>query len=121
MTKRLHRLRRIHSVTHGIYHHHKQLIAIIDQKLTRISRIESEIILYMYHNVPFQFTASRLDFIRQERLKLTRERQIELEKAMSAGLKLKRINRLLDKVVNSTPSSVSAIPQGLHKTDGLLE
>lgn len=95
MNSRYKKLERIYNATHLIYRFELQRVAILDNKLMYLAKTEAEERERSFSTVPYQLLASRLNFLWIERLKLTEERNLDIERALRTGLRLKRISKLL--------------------------
>lgn len=98
MSSRYQRLVRIYNAIDLIYRYELQRVVQLEHKLLDLAKAEAEECGHAFSTVPYQLRVARLNFLRIQRLNLTDERNLDFERALETGQKLKRISKLLAKL-----------------------
>ena len=99
MTDRRERLLRLYKVTDLMLRYHTQKVAELNTRLIDLEKAEAKNINYFNADIPSDLVMSRIHLLRKQRQSIVEIKLSETAKANLAGLKLKRIGRLLAKSV----------------------
>ena len=99
MTDRRERLLRLYKVTDLMLRYHIQKVAELNTRLIDLEKAEAKNINYFNADIPSDLVMSRIHLLRKQRQSIVETKLSETAKANLAGLKLKRIGRMLAKSV----------------------
>lgn len=97
MADRRARLFRIYEVTDLIWRRHMRQLANFEADLRLNIRDEANVLALLGGDIPASLLVSRLNILRSQRDIIREQLRIETEKAQQAGLRLKRIDRRLNR------------------------